>query len=180
VLVTELEGLVSRLGNLGRTVGALLLPGVSTEHVVEVTGGPVPSEVAEWFQWCGGVAVRPGQIQDEVNVIPGYGPLSVEEAVRLKENYVGDSVLGENWVPLLGGAGGDLYAAVWEDGTVVRVAGVLVGESTEIEFSSVEQMVTVFNACYDNGAYFVNGSNMLDMNPDLYDAVYEEIVGAED
>lgn len=75
-------------------------------------------------------------------------------------------------MPVLGGASGDIYAAVWEPGDNARAAGVLLGEQTEIEFATLEQMISVFNECYRRGAYFVDGQGRLAMNPDLYDEVY--------
>jgi hypothetical protein len=80
-------------------------------------------------------------------------------------------------VPLLGSAGGDLYAAVWSPGVEAAVADVLIGESTEVEFSGIEQMVHVFNCCFDRGAYYVNDQGRLVMDPDLYDDVYTQILG---
>ncbi|MFD7015314.1 hypothetical protein [Streptomyces sp. NPDC059928] len=118
----------------------------------------------------------PGQVQDDVNVIPGYSPLSVEEAARMRSAYAGDPVLGGNWVPLLGNGGGDIYAAVWAPGKEAVIAGILLGEPTEIEFSTVEQMVNLFNRCFEVGAYFVDSQGMLSMSPDRYDEVYEQVV----
>jgi hypothetical protein len=150
-------------------------PGVDVDHVSSVLDDIVPPSVAQWFGWCNGVASHPGQLQDDVNVIPGYNPLSIEEAVRLKPEYMSDPVLGDHWVPLLGNPGGDLYAAVWVPGAEARVAGVLIGEPTEVEFSSIEQMVVVFNRCFEGGAYFVDRQGRFAMAPDLYDEVYAQI-----
>ena len=177
VLLEELDALVARLTELGRPVVQWLVPGVDPGQVEALVGSPVPDEVATWFGWCNGVALHEGQTQDDVNVIPGYSPLSLTEAVGQIADHAGDSTLGSHWIPLLGGAGGDIYAAVWGSGKSARVAGVLIGESTEIEFSSIEQMITVFNACYRRGAFFVDGRRQLSMDPGLYDVVNGEIVG---
>ncbi|MDX3246211.1 hypothetical protein [Streptomyces sp. ME18-1-4] len=120
--------------------------------------------------------MREGQIQDDINVIPGYAPLSLQEAEERRRAHDGDPVLGEYSIPVMGGAGGDIYAAVWRPGQPARVAGVLVGEVTEIEFASLEQMVGVFNECYRRGAFYVDSGNRLAMDPALYDEVYAEII----
>jgi hypothetical protein len=177
MLTSELEELVAHLRELDRPVVSLLRPGVDASSVAAILGAPVPVSVAEWFGWCNGVASRPGQIQDDVNVIPGYNPLSVEEAVQRISEYSGDPVLGQNWVPLLGGASGDTYAAVWNPGEDAKVAGVLIGEPTEIEFMSVEQMVAVFNGCYRARAFFIDEQGRLAMDSRRYDQVYGNIVG---
>ncbi|MFT7841255.1 hypothetical protein Q5530_34405 [Saccharothrix sp. BKS2] len=173
MLLTELEVLAERLTALARPVVSWLVPGVDAAAVEEALGELPPDEVITWFGWCNGVELYPGQVQDDVNVIPGYSPLSLVEAARFIEAYSGDPVLGNHWVPLLGGASGDIYTAVWEPGGSARVAGVLVGEETEVEFSGLEHMVSVFNDCYRRGAYFVDDQGRLAMDSDLYDEVYE-------
>jgi hypothetical protein len=110
-----------------------------------------------------------------VNVIPGYNPLSIGEAVQMMGDYLGDPLLGQNWVPLLGSAGGDIYAAVWASGRDAKVAGVLIGEPTEIEFSSVEEMVTVFNECYREEAFYLDEQGRLAMDSGRYEEVYTRV-----
>lgn len=171
MLLTELRTLVEHLTALARPVTPWLVPGVGAAEVERALGGPPPDEVITWFGWCDGVEPHVGQVQDDVSVIPGYAPLSLAEAVGSREVHSGDPVLGDHWVPLLGGAGGDVYAAVWEPGGGARVAGVLVGEETEVEFDSVEHMVSVFNECYRRGAYFVDDRGRLAVEPDLCDEV---------
>lgn len=78
-------------------------------------------------------------------------------------------------MPLLGNPGGDLYAAIWVPGAEAKVVGVLIGEPSEVEFSSIEQMVVVFNRCFESGAYFVNEHGRFAMAPDLYEEVYAQI-----
>jgi hypothetical protein len=177
MLTSELEQFVAHLRGLNRPVVPLLRPGVDASSVDAALGAPAPASVAEWFGWCNGVASQSGQIQDDVNVIPGYNPLSIEEAVQMMGDYSGDPTLGQNWVPLLGSAGGDIYAAVWTPGEDAKVAGVLIGEPTEIEFSNVEQMVTVFNGCYRDGAFFVDGQGRLAMDSRRYDQVCGQVTG---
>ena len=98
-------------------------------------------------------------------------------AVRRIPEYSGDPVLRQNWVPLLGGASGDIYAAVWDPGEDAKVAGVLIGEPTEIEFMSVDQMVAVFNGCYRARAFFTDEKDRLMMDSRRYDQVYSNIAG---
>ncbi|MEU5690796.1 hypothetical protein [Actinosynnema sp. NPDC020468] len=175
MLIDELDSLVARLDALSRPVVGWLVPGLEPAAVEAVLGADLPAEVVAWFGWRDGVEVREGQVQDDVNVIPGYAPLSLAEAVAVREHYRGDPVLGEHWVPVLGGGGGDLYAAVWRPGEQARVAGVLVGESTEVEFAGVEQMIGFFNACYANGTFHVDANGHLAMDPDRYDETYARL-----
>ncbi|WP_066953442.1 hypothetical protein [Streptomyces lushanensis] len=176
MLSSELEALVGQLTEMARPVVSWLVPGLDPGQVEALMGQLPPGEVLTWFGWCNGVALQQGQVQDDINVIPGYAPLSLKEAVESKETYGGDPVLGENWIPVLAGAGGDIYAAVWQPGQPARVAGVLVGESTEIQFASLGQMVKVFNECYRRDAFYVDSQRHLAMDPGLYDEVYAEMI----
>lgn len=175
MLVDELRELRAHLAALDRKVVGLLRSGVAESSVSGALGSSPPLSVVQWFGWCNGVESEAGQIQDDVNVIPGYNPLSIDEATGMMGSYSGDPVLGESWVPLLGSAGGDIYAAVWTSGRDAQIAGVLIGESTEIEFPGIEQMVAFFNACYRVGAFFVDQGGRLSMTPDLYDEVYMQV-----
>ena len=177
MLASELAELVEQLSRMGRGVVTLLRPGAQAAEVEAAFGRPVPDSVADWFSWCNGVTARAGQIQDDVNIIPGYNLVSVNEAVAMIPTYSGDDVLGFNWIPLLRSGGGDIYAAVWDSARVARVAGVIVGEPTEIEFSSIEQMVSVFNECFRNGAFYIDPQGMFSMDPELYDETYARILG---
>jgi hypothetical protein len=176
VLSSELEALVGQLTMMARPVVSWLVPGLDLGQVEVLMGQCPPDEVATWFGWCNGVALQQDQVQDDINVIPGYAPLSLQEAVESRVAYDEDPVLGENWIPILAGAGGDIYAAIWQPGQPARVAGVLVGEPTEIEFSSLDQMVGVFNECYRRGVFYVDGQGRLEMDSGLYDEVYEAMI----
>jgi hypothetical protein len=174
LLGEELERLLGHLRELQLAVTQFLRPGAEGGAFADVLGAEPPASVLEWFSWCNGVRSEQGQVQDDVNIIPGYNPISVEEAVRLKPSYAGDPVLGENWIPLLDSAGGDIYAAVWNGSENAAVAGVLAGELTEIEFPSILDMVRYFNACYQRGAFYVDG-RWLAMNADSSALVYDEM-----
>ncbi len=181
MLTTELERLIAHLRRLDRPVVPLLRPGVDAGQVLSALEvAEVPSSITEWFGWRNGVVAQPGQLQDDVNIIPAYNLISVEEAAHVSPTYMGDPVLGDYFVPLLTTASGDIYAAVWSgDLDEARVAGVLVGEPTEIEFSSIEQMVSTFNTCYDNGAFSLSEDGRLVMDSERYEETYAEVVTGE-
>ena len=174
MLTDALEQFVAHLGRLNRPAVWWLRPGVPADRLP----AGVPDSVAQWFGWADGVEGFSGQRFDDAAVIPGYTLVSVEEAARLMPAYAGDPVLGEHWLPLLTTAGADLYAAVWQPGEEARVAGVMAGEPTEIEFASIDQMVDFFIACFDTGAFSVDDLNRLIADPARYDELYAEIAGA--
>jgi hypothetical protein len=139
-------------------VAARLLPGLAGDEVRRRLG-EVPGQVVEWFEWCNGV--DGGETNDDVAVIPGYYPLSLDEAINLRPIYEGDEVLAPNWIPLLQGPSSDIYAAVWSDPSQVSVAWVVIEEETEIEYAGIRQMVESFTACYDRGEYVVDEDGYL-------------------
>ncbi|WP_152514365.1 SMI1/KNR4 family protein [Nocardiopsis valliformis] len=177
MLSSEIEVLMGKLSLLGRPVVGQLVPGSNQSRVSEFLGSDVPDDVKTWFAWCDGVDCRAGQSQDDINIIPGYYPLSLVEAMEVKSDHEGDPVLDGSWIPLLGGGGGDMYAALWSPGQDPVVAGSLVGEMTEIEFSSLGQAVRFFNECYEAGAFGVNEQGQLYIDPASYDELYETLHG---
>jgi hypothetical protein len=113
-----------------------------------------------------------GQTIEEASLIPDYMPVSFEEALGQISVYSGDRVLGDHWLPILENGGGDIYAAVWSPGEDARVARFIVGEDTEIDFKSLVDMVRMFNACYESGAYFIADDGFLDIDHHGYEQVY--------
>jgi hypothetical protein len=177
----ELEELVGHLAALGRGVVNLLRRDADVPQISAVAGGQPPNSVVEWFEWCNGVLASPGQTQDDINIIPGYNPVSLGEVDDLRTVYSSDPLLGERWIPLLRSAGGDIYAASWSSsGDEPVVVGVLVGEETIIEFSTIAQMVRVFNSCYEQQAYFVDEHGRLMLDPEIYERIYSDVTGIGD
>lgn len=162
MLEERFEELWAQAGRLGRPVVSHRKPGVSLDVLEQSFGTSVPPEVASWFGWCNGVAYHPNQTQDDAALVPGYEPLSVEEAVAIKEEYPEDSTLGARWFPILSTGGGDFYAVV-EDRTKnrVNVVSVVVGEATRLAFNSVEQMLETFIECFRSGVFYVDVDGFL-------------------
>lgn len=148
MLSSEIESLIGNLTDLGQPVVDWLIPGSSPARIAQTLGPGIPGEVETWFSWCDGVEIHDGQTVEDIYIIPGYHPLSLNEAVEIKCSYGEDPVLGDHWIPFLGGDGGDFYAAVWGMERKVSVAGVVIGEPTEIEFSGLGQLISFFNECY--------------------------------
>lgn len=148
-----LESLQNAVALLGRPVVSALASGISDTDVRAVLGDEVPMAVVDWFGWCNGVVSGDGQRNDDVAIVPGCAPVSLAQALSMRESYDGDPVLSPEWIPLLAGLSGDMYAAVWSEGKGAQIGGVLIGELTEIEFASIEQMVSCFIAYIGRGAF---------------------------
>jgi hypothetical protein len=174
-LTGHLDDLEWWLRMLHRPVVDLLVPGAAPADLDRL--GPLPADLREWFGWHDGVVARPGQTHHDLEVFPGYRFVSLAEAGGLRPAYDGDPVLGAAWLPVLVSADGDLLAAVWPGGAdpPVRVAAVVAGEPTRIEFPSLRAMVEVFVECYRRGACRVGPDGRLTQDPVRYDEVYDDV-----
>jgi hypothetical protein len=164
--------------HLHRPVVAARNAGISRDVVERVLGFSVPAAVATWFATGDGVAHAPGQTQDDAALVPGYEPLSVQEAADMRTDY-GDSfpVLGNHWVPLLASGGGDFYAAVFDkEATDCKVVSIMLEVEPRLAFLSVEDMVRTFTRCYRDGVFFVNEEGVLDADDERWMQIEEEAV----
>ncbi|WP_028648595.1 hypothetical protein [Nocardiopsis sp. CNT312] len=178
LLSHELRLLVDVLSELRLPVRGWFVPGSSPHRVRELLGSDVPEEVVDWFGWCGGIEFHPGQTQEDADVVPGYSLIGLQDAVEtykaIEGLYEGDPVLGASWVPILQGRGADFYAVVWGESEGCRVACVVQSEPVEIEFPSLEGMISFFNECYRRTVFFVDESGWVHEDFDRYEQLYDE------
>ncbi|MFB8773570.1 hypothetical protein [Streptomyces broussonetiae] len=114
-------------------------------------------------------------MQDDANLIPGYEPLSVDQALEIRRDRVEqDEILGSYWVPLLASGGGDFYAAVYNHPLGSYVVDAMAEFEPRAAYRSVEQMAIAFRVSYERGAFFVDGDGMLDMEVELCDRIDDE------
>lgn len=168
------------LNGIGAPVAHVLKPGASPVEIDAVLGPALPYAVLEWFRWCDGVEYTPGQTIGDSWAIPGYWPIELRDVVATKAVHDDptDPLLTHHWIPLLVNGSSDLYAAVWTDTTEPVVASIMPEAGpAEVEFRTVEQMVSVFNACFARSAYHLDDQHQLDVDDALYDMVYDEVVG---
>ncbi|GIF72558.1 hypothetical protein [Asanoa siamensis] len=172
-LTERLDDLEWWLRVLRRPVVDLLVPGLPADAIGRY--GPLPPVVGEWFAWHDGVTRDPGQDREDVEVIPGYAPLALAEAVGLRHAYEDDPVLtlGDGWLPLLASEDGDLYAALWSGPNEPRVVAIRAGEPTRIEFPDLPAMVELFVECYRSGGFTVSGDGRLSADQARYDELYD-------
>lgn len=166
----KLDQLRNVLIDLDRPVVGALLPGTELQSPSDESP-VVPNDAKEWFRWTAGVANLPGQTVDDCCVIPGYYPLSPDESRAYADAWKDalEITSAESLIPFLGAPNGDCYAFAWSAGGYLGIAGFLVGEDAEIEFPSLGSMLDYFLACYQDGAFYVDESGHLTMDPGLSD-----------
>ncbi|MFV2199131.1 hypothetical protein [Nocardiopsis sp. LOL_012] len=114
MLSREIDLLFDRLNELQVPAYRRLIPGVDASRVKETLGAQIPDPVVTWFGRINGIEFHSGQTQEDADIVPGYSPVGLGEVVEDYKNLrEEDPVLGEFWVPILQGRGGDFYAAVW-------------------------------------------------------------------
>ncbi|GIF63079.1 hypothetical protein Ais01nite_11140 [Asanoa ishikariensis] len=174
-LTDRLDDLEWWLRMLRRPVVDLLVPGLPADGTTR--HGPLPPVVVEWFGWHDGVTRAPGQDHRDVEVIPGYAPLALAEAVGLRPAYEEDPVLllGDGWLPLLATEEGDLFAALWSGPYEPRVVAIRSGEPTRIEFTDLPAMVEFFVECFRRGGFTVDADGRFTADRARYEELYDEL-----
>lgn len=170
-----IELLWRKVEELGRPVAVLRAPGRTHGEVVAALGEALPPDAYAWFEACDGVPFGAGQVQDDANLIPGYEPLSLEQAMDIRRGWTdANEVLGEHWIPLLASGGGDFYAVVYAHPKGSYVVDVMTEADPMVAYPSVEQMAVAFRVSYERGAFYVDDEGMLDMDVELCDQVDDE------
>lgn len=155
--------LLAQLQRLQRPVVDWINPGITPDQVAAL--GPLPQDVETWFSLHNGIAHHPGQELWDVNVIPGYSPHGLAEAVAHRKVAFPDPVLWQMWLPLLHDHSDGFYAAVWSDSASAPVVmEYLVGFDTAVAFASISDMLDAAVDCYVQGVFFVNAEGGLDAN----------------
>jgi hypothetical protein len=179
-LTDQLEQWRGWLSRIGAPVAPVLKRSTSQAEIDAVLGSTTPASVREWFQWCDGVEYASGQTIGDSYAVPGFWPVELRHVAGIKAALydAGSPLLAGSWVPLLEDGGGDAYVAVWS-GTSEPVVVRVMPEAGPpwVEFDSIEQMVTVFNACFGRAAYHLDPEHRLDVDEALYDEIYTAIVG---
>jgi hypothetical protein len=153
-----------------RPVSSQRALGLDPAEIERVLGRRVPADIVDWFLSCNGVEFRPGQIQDDAALIPGYEPISLHDAISIRDTLGDvDPILGEWWIPLLATGGGDFYAAVFEERLdQVFIASVMNGGVSRKAYHSIEEMVVSFCDLYRRGVFFVNDEGILDADDESW------------
>lgn len=177
-LSDELDRLWGEVGRLGRPITGYRNPGLEASQVRDRLGLDTPPEVLEWFAFSNGIEYADSQTQNDVALVPGYEPLSLDEAIAVRdENLDYEDVLGNWWIPLLASGGGDMYAAVGVSGeSNSRVSSIMVGGESRRAFGSVEGMASFFVRMYRDGTFFVRSDGVLWADYDRWIALEKEQV----
>lgn len=174
-MIDELDRILGHLDRLGRATPGLIRPGLAPEEVdAHEARLPflLPEEVRQLFLWRDGTVVEEGDQLDVLQFFPGFYFPSLDEAVTVFDERRDAPQWEPGWFPVFMDGAGDFYLAVCESDrrkATTEIVGFLHGEPEQVvEYESLDAMTKVIEACYAEGAFFVDADGTLEMDDDLH------------
>lgn len=156
------------------SVAGLLNAGLSEKEIEErfKKVGLIPTkELVELYRWHDGTPVEEGTMLDDVQFIPGFHFLCLDDAINNYQAMKDDRRWCRAWFPIFANGGGDFYAADLgqSDGYSAGVIGFILGEKEqETEYQSLTTMLLTFRDGFQNGSVFKAEEGYLEMDDDKY------------
>jgi hypothetical protein len=173
-MVADLESIVAHLRRLGRPVPDLLLPGFSQDEIEDRAAGLpflLPRELDCLYRWRNGTLAREGDRLSDLNFLPGFYLPSLDEAAQIYGERERAPQWRAGWFPVFADGAGDFYIIPCTQEKVedAPIIGFLHGEpEQDIEYESLAAMIATMEACYAEGAYFVNEDGYLDIDDERH------------
>lgn len=170
--MTDLPGALSRietgLERLERSaLLAALRPGLSPDEVgrlLKAAGLPIEAPVEDLYAWRDGTQTT-GVTLDDIQVIPGFYLLSLEDAIANYRAFVADSRWTRGWLPLFANGGGDFYLVDLGGQPSGLVRHFRIEEVEHpVEFRSLQDMTNTLAAAFERGVFFVDPDGYLEMD----------------
>jgi hypothetical protein len=166
-LLAALETLERALGEVKRsTLLSRLQPGLdpaTTRAVLAEQGFSPRKDVEELFSWHNGIATDQNLPMDDIYVIPGKYFLNLEEALEWMES-LDPSRTPSRALPLLSDDGGGLLIIDWATGAIINYWHD--DPEPPVRHLSLLAFVETVNACYADGAFYVDSNGNLEEDID--------------
>jgi hypothetical protein len=168
-LENALDRILDHLRRLERPVASLFQPGLDGPTVEErLSALPFspPDVVRQLYRWRNGTDLTSKETLDGLSFFPRFYLMALDEAIQSYFCMV-DAVLEDDWrrtwLPLFSDGAGDVYGIACEggkeDGLIVKFTG---GSLEPPErYESFHTMLATLDACYTEGAYFVDEEGKL-------------------
>jgi len=127
------------------------------------------TELIELYQWRNGTNIVQGTMLDDIQIIPGFHFLSLQDSVSNYLAMKNDQRWNQNWFPVFANGGGDFYAVdlSHSTGASAPVIGFILGEEEqEVEYQSLTTMLLTFCECYQKNIVFRTEDGYLEMDDD--------------
>lgn len=169
----DLDAIAEHLVRLDRRIllEALRAPASpeTVRQALESVALPPSVELESIYAWRDGVDSEAKEIGDLV-LFPGFYLCSTEEAVANYRAFVASDRWSIGWYPLFADGGGDfLYVDLTDGGRVSRFE--IQYPEQELEYESISDLVSTIRAGYDEGIFYLDADNYLDMDDDEFRSV---------
>lgn len=165
----EFRKWIDHLRRLNLPVAQMLLPGLeagSIRHAISDVGLECPDDLVEFYTCCGGVGAPDGTLLNHMWMFGSHYVLPFKDAVENYRVFSLDHRWERAWFPFLANDGGDFYSLVclggrsdWRQISYFRSN---TGDSAQIRYSSILNMLTVINECFDSGVCYVDAEGNLE------------------
>ncbi|MFS9038126.1 SMI1/KNR4 family protein [Streptococcus timonensis] len=117
------------------------------------------------YTWRNGSKDCEGITLGELAFFPGFYLMSLEESIQTYLELRETDAWGKSWFPIFASGGGDFYAMNLAPEAQGQILGFYVfEEESQVEYWSLESMLTALKNCYEQGIIFRNEQGYLDMD----------------
>ena len=154
--------------------------GIREEEVKNkfVTVGLKPTDgLIDLYSWRNGTVVKKGTMLDDVQIIPGFHFLSIEDSIAYYLELKNEATWCSNWFPIFANGGGDFYAvnldcSISDDSPIICF---LLGESDhEIEYENLLSMMLTYRECYNTGIVYLTNEGYIEIDDDKHAAIAQK------
>ena len=145
-----------------------LNPGISSQQIQELFE-KIPlqptQDLRALYTWRNGSKDCEGITLGELAFFPGFYLMSLEESIQTYLELRETDAWGKSWFPIFASGGGDFYAMNLAPEAQGQILGFYVfEEESQVEYWSLESMLTALKNCYEQGIIFRNEQGYLDMD----------------
>ena len=164
-LLNEIE---KSLQQLDHSCVEHLNPGLTSQKIQELFE-EIPLQLNQdlhaLYTWRNGSKDSDGITLGELAFFPGFYLMSLEESIQTYLELRARDVWNKFWFPIFASGGGDFYAMNLAPEAQGQILGFYVfEEEAQVEYRSLESMLTALKNCYEQGIIFRNEQGYLDMD----------------
>ena len=145
-----------------------LNPGLSSQQIQELFE-EIPlqpnQDLRALYTWRNGSKDCEGITLGELAFFPGFYLMSLEESIQTYMELRARDAWDKSLFPIFASGGGDFYAMNLASEAQGHILGFYVyEEEPQVEYRSLESMLTTLKNCYEQGIIFRNEQAYLDMD----------------
>ena len=167
-IILLLDKIETSLQQLHHSCVDHLNPGLSSQKIQELFE-EIPlqpnQDLHALYAWRNGSEDSEGITLGELAFFPGFYFMSLEESIQTYLELRETDDWKKSWFPIFASGGGDFYAMNLASEGQGQILGFYVfEEKAQVEYRSLESMLTALKNCYEQGIIFRNEQGYLDMD----------------